>query len=41
LENIYIDVDTVEKNLKIERAEGLMGMPPKGNKKGAQPAKVQ
>ena len=35
LENIYIDVDTVEKNLKAERAEGLAGMPPKGNKKGA------
>lgn len=34
LENIYIDVDKVEENLKKERAEGLMGMPPKG-KKGA------
>lgn len=43
LENIYLDVDEIEKNLKQERAEGLMGMPPKG-KKGTSPgggAKVQ
>ena len=35
LENVYLDVEEIEKNLKQERSEGLMGMPPKG-KKGAQ-----
>lgn len=33
LENVYLDADTIESNLKKERAEGLMGIPPKGGKK--------
>jgi hypothetical protein len=33
-ENVYLDVNEIEKNLKQERAEGLMGMPPKGKKGG-------
>ena len=32
LENLSIDVDQVEQNLKAERAEGLVGLPPKGKK---------